>query len=621
MKRHRIVIFARLCDRSDHDEFTKKEKMLSNRNTKLFLAKNVKIYFACLSLVLLCFFSCCLFSFVGNVLAQTKNNNGNGGDVSVDKNTVTFNVSTVDYKDWFDDRCTNGIDDDKDGKIDSADSDCDGGARGLKPEMICDKDINKSSGYLSPFPTNLGYSPCNLDGVHDDYYSTSTANESNVWTSDKNFTVKVNASDSSGIDSIKIEWISGVSKSRDATSYWESAALENYKKLDTTLNPHRNSFTCSKSESCEICVVGGTCSNPVIPTSDLGISGVQQIILFRAIVTDGALNSVATGFDDMGASPKLDKFYRFVVCSTNCNMTPGKCANSNPTVSLVGYGHSNLCSNPSYVLKWKFKDINSSDKPSSYIIEARDKKNLSVVYSAVRSAGDVICTKVGSSTECEMSATLFNKFLELPNGDSLDIKLGHNTYDWRIKVYDNSTENHCLGISDWSPWSSELVPSLSITTPYAAPSVSFTMKNSGAAPKECSSGVCKFLENINFNSTSSVDPHTGIASYEWLIDGLKYGDKNSASLTNNFPVGQEKHTVALTVMDKQGFYCTKQEELSLGFPTTATLSVTPVNPINPVNSINPVKPIKPINPVTPTVPVAPAKPSTANPSWNEIIPD
>lgn len=557
--------------------------MLSNRNTQLFLAKNVKICFACLFLVSFCFFFYHLFSFAGDVLAQTQNDIGNGNrqgdnnkskaDNEVDKSTITFNVSTSDYKNWYDDRCANGIDDDSDGKIDMADADCDGGDKVLRVNMICDKDANKSSGYMLPFPTDLKYIPCDKDGIHDDYYSTGTTNESNVWTSDKNFTVKITASDPSGIDSIRIEWISGASIKREAADYWDANNLEKYKKDDAALNPHKSSFTCSNSKSCEICVVGGSCAHPVIPTGDLGIAGLQQLILFRAVVTDGAMNSITTGFDDTGIGPKLDKFYRFVVCSNSCNTDLTKCKNSNPTVSLIGYEHSNFCSAPTYTLKWKFEDVNIGDKPSSYLIEVRNKKNPSVVYSAVRSSGDVTCRK-GGSVVCEMSAILFNNFLSASDGTSMNIVLGNNTYDWRVKVYDNSKENHCLGISQWSSWSSDLKPSLSIVTPYSAPSVSFTMKNSEVAPKDCFSGECKFGEDIKFSSTGVADVNTGgIASYEWFIDGLRYGNKNSASFTNNFPVGQTKHTVALTITDKQGIHCTKKEELILDFPAAMVVPV------------------------------------------------
>ena len=519
----------------------------------LFPVKNIKKKSVFLSLFLFLVF----FVFSQGIFAQVQEEQNNS-DTSVDKKTITFNISTVDYANWFDDRCTNGIDDDKDGKTDNNDSDCDKGARGLTPNLICDKDGNKSSGYMEPLPANLKYSPCDKDGVHDDYYSTSTANEADVWTSDKNFTVKVGASDFSGIDSIKIEWISGVSKKRDASGYWDPKTLKKYQKADKDLNPHKTSFTCHPSSegkaSCEICVVGGTCAHPVIPTGDLGISGTQQIILFRAVITDGAGNSIATGFDDTEVSPKLDKFYRFVVCSSSCEEP--SCKNNNPEAELSGYDRKFSCEEPLlYTLKWKFKDKDVNDKPSSYILEARERDNPLVIYSAVRSAGDVSCRKTDSGTECAMSAILFKDFLRKDDGSSYNLEYNKN-YDWRVKVYDNSNEDHCLGISGWSPWSSELDPSLSFATPSPVTPASFTMTNGSG--KNCASGECKFLEDIKFTGTSETE---NIASYSWLIDGAKYGDKSST--TKNFPVGKVNYAIMLTVKDNQGISCSAGATLTL----------------------------------------------------------
>jgi len=524
------------------------------------LSKNIEKKILFLSLLIS---SCC---FAGNVFAAE--------DTTVRKDTVDINVSTIDHNNWYDDRCTNKKDDDGDGLIDGADKKapvCDGGETGLKPEVICDASSSESDGYLKiggALPTDLSMTPCNKDGVHDDYYSTSVSNEAYVQPSEKNFTIKVNASDPSGIDTIKIEWISGVSLKREAGSYWIPAKLEEYRKADTTLNPHKTSFICSgeNAGSCEICVVGGTCANPVIPTGDLGNTGSQQIIIFRAIITDGAMNTITTGFDDSNVSPVLDKFNRFVVCSTSCHTTID-CKNNNPEVVLVGYSHSDFCSNPIYTVKWKFKDQDSIDKPSTYIIEVRNRKNPSVVYSAVRSAGEVKCEKLGcqpcgtdEGVECEMSATLFNGFLEDPDGKLVNIELGNNTYDWRVEVYDNSSERNCIGISEWSSWSSDNKPSLSFTTPYPAPTVSFTMNN--AAGEDCSAGKCNISENITFNSTSKADPNAGSLSYEWYIDDLwsVYDRKNPVSKTF---FGGNEHQIRLTVKDGQGISCSKQDILKL----------------------------------------------------------
>lgn len=493
-------------------------------------------------------------------------------DIAVAKDNITVNVSTVDHGDWYDDRCTNKIDDDGDGAIDGADRKapvCDGGETGIKPEVICDASSSESDGYLKiagALPTDLDMAPCNRDGVHDDYYSTSTSNEMYVQPSEKNFTFRVSASDPSGIDAIKIEWISGASRSREAGSYWNPAKLIDYQKIDTALNPHKSSFTCKGVGVCEICVMGGTCANPVIPTADFSADGMQQIILFRAVITDGAMNSIATGFDDSSDAPVLDRFYRFVICSTNCH-TSSDCENHVPEAELVGAEHGDFCSNPLYTLRWKFKDKDSGDRPSTYAIEVRNHDIPSVVYSAVRSAGEVKCKVSGCApcgtdegVECDMSAILFNGFLEGPDGKSVNIEFGNKTYDWRVKVYDNSSEKNCIGVSEWTGWSSETSPSLSFTTPYSIPSVSFTMTNEDG--EDCSKGNCLGTDKISFKSTTKSDPRAGTLSYEWFVDNpvSVYSTENSFSNIFN---DDSTHKIRLAVADGQGISCFSETSLDL----------------------------------------------------------
>lgn len=491
-------------------------------------------------------------------------------DISVDKEMISFEVSTVDYADWYDDRCTNGLDDDGDGKKDGHDSDCDGGAKGLGPNLFCDASADANSGNVEPYPTDLAYSPCDKDGVHDDYYSTSAANENDVWTSDKNFTIRVKASDYSGIDSIRIEWISGVSRSRSAASYWDNASLEKYKKEDAKLNPHLSSHTCRFSSEdaaeCEICVVGGSCANPIIPTGDLGISESQQIIFMRAVVTDGAMNSIATGFDETGTSPALDKFYRFVVCSASCNADPDGCTNNSPTVSLLRHERQLACEGPLYTLVWQYEDVDQKSLPSSYILEVRNKDNPEEAYSAVRTAkGGLSCEDTcgcdGYHTKCEMSALLFDGFLHASDGSPKNIEYDDTTYEWRVKVYDDSKEKYCLGVSEWSKWSSQYGSSVSFTAPRPAPAPSFSMTNDSGT--DCSGGKCVFGEKITFADTSKADRSSGIASYDWSIDGKEYGSSSSPRVAETFAEG-DKHAISLTVTDGQGISCSAQAELSLG---------------------------------------------------------
>jgi len=516
-------------------------------------------------------------------------------DTVVAKDTITFGVSTVDHIDWYDDRCTNKKDDDGDGFTDGADKAapvCDGGDSGLSPQVVCDGGDKESDGYFvtdpktKTLPTDLSMSPCDRDEVHDDYYSTSASNEIYVQPSDKNFSIRVNASDPSGIDSIRIEWISGAKRDREAGSYWDPDKLALYQKEDVALNPHKSAFTCMNATVCEICVVGGSCANPVIPTGDLGNTGAQQIILMRAVITDGAMNTIATGFDDdKSTSPVLDKFYRFVICSSSCNTNPDKCVNDNPKATLLRYEKQFACEGPVYTLYWQFEDTDKNSKPSSYILEVRDRSNPDIIYSAVRTAKDGLtcidtCGCDGYYTKCEMYATLFKGFLQTSDGKPVNIDYGNKTYDWRVKVYDNSSEKYCVGVSDWTPWSSQMNPDLSFTTSYPGPKASFDMMNPGGL--DCSTaGVCKYGEDILFSSTSTVDPKTSIAAYEWFIDGVKVGSVDSSSITKNFTEGSSERTVSLSVTDKQGVKCSAQQEISLGGTIPGAGENAGWNEINP----------------------------------------
>lgn len=570
--------------------------MLRDRGESLTSKKDIRRTVGHVCLVLLFF---CIFLSSRSVFAAKK-------DDSVDKNTISVNVSTVGVNDWFDDRCTNGLDDDGDGLTDNADSDCDGGIKGLRPNVICDENGSKESYYVTPFPTNLEYKSCDKDKVHDDYYSTSTSNETYVQPSDRNFTIKVSASDPSSIDSIKIEWISGVNKSRDAGQYWDDTKLANFARLDTNLNPHKTSFTCKDAVGCEVCVVGGACAHPVIPTGDLGIIGLQQIILFRAVVTDGAMNSVTTGFDETGTSPQLDKFYRLVVCSTSCNTIPETCANNIPVATTEGTSESFTCFEPVplYTLKWKFKDKDKDDLPGSYVLEVRDRSKGNAIYTASRTSPvGLDCKKnsEGYGVVCEMSAVLFQGFLAKADGASASIEWGNKTYDWRVKIYDNSTESHCLGVSAWSSeWGAGSMASF--TTPYALPTPTFTVLNSVETPLNCLLGGCKFEEDIAFRSTSVTVPNTGTPGYKWYIDGPTVYSVGGTA-TKKFAVGAEMHSAKLVMTDRLGRSCAVEKSFALSataVPPSVEIIVPPPGPVITEEEIE-----------------TPDK----NASWNEIVPD
>ncbi|MFA7169518.1 MAG: hypothetical protein WC178_01560 [Candidatus Paceibacterota bacterium] len=439
--------------------------------------------------------------------------------------------------------CSDSIDNDGDGKIDSDDFKCDGAVD--KENVVVsvstsDQDnwYNEKDETLHTFAVcddNQGatydYSPCNSDGIHDDYYSTDTPNEVNVAPAEKNFTIKVNASDAFGINKIKIEWTSV--NVVPTVSDWNNGGIK------------KDSFTCSGSGSCVVCVQGGECDNDVIDPSFFIIPSdkQQQRFFFRSIITDNNGNSITTGFDNSKVEPILDKFYRFVICSSDCHASSCNPENHAPVVVVDGYDEAtNFCDGLSYRLKWIFSD-EDADKQAFYSVEVREKETIAPVYSVSRQSADSFCQ-------------IFDGIFT--NGD-----IGYGkTYEWRVKVSDDDSRDLCRGTSKWSEWSSM---EKSFTTPlHPYPSVSFTIENE--REESCDEGICSFLEDINFISTSKVFSVDKGVTYKWYIDS--FGPNSVYSTENNvlrkfLEVDEAMHNIRLSVTDSDGYICSVDQTLVL----------------------------------------------------------
>ena len=442
-----------------------------------------------------------------------------GCDAFVDKDNIFVTVSTVDQDNWYDDRCSDLVDNDFDGLKDQNDPDCDGGNikdADLDTFVVCDGISYR----------DYEHSPCNTGGPFDhyDYYSTSTNSEINVQPQEKDFTIRIDAADSFGIQSVKIEWING-----DKVLYndWLDA------------NPQKSSFTCMGSDLdagyCEICINGGTCKNDVISDTALDISGgkTQQRLFFRAIISDNNNNSIVLGYDnDLSKTPILDKFYRFVVCSSDCyECIP---ANSSPVATLDYYDvPADFCNGLNYTLRWIFTDSNSGDKQASYAIEVREKGTTEPTLSVTRPSSNQFFT-------------IFNNSL-----DGGDIQYGKN-YEWRVKVSDDDDRSLCVGVSEWSDWSDA---DKSFTTPpHAYPDVAFSASN--IKGEDCLDGDCSFLDEINFVDDSTTYATSGSNSYAWYVDDFSEVYSTEKDMTKVFLKSETTECdVKLKVTDGSGYSC------------------------------------------------------------------
>lgn len=401
---------------------------------------------------------------------------------TVNKSTITVLVSTTKQNNWYD-------------ESDSS----------LHTFAVCDEGKGSGSTYNK-------YVPCNTDGVHDDYYSTDTNDERNTYPASENFTIKASASASSGsMSKIKFEWLANITGTPSESS-WQGAALESY--------------TCSGTGTCSICVVGGTCAHPVIPQADLGVypdTGAQRKLFFRVTFSSSSGDNITTGWDST-----LDKFYRFVICGPTCSAHT--CGQYTPTVVPASVQNpADFCNglndtNGFYTLNWKYDKMPSKADQTYYKVSVRKKGTTNPIYAyESNSKGRITSFKVPSSW----------------------LSYG-NVYEWQVQV--KFKGQGC----EWnvtSPWSSG---STDINVPHRFPVPRINVTNASSA--DCLAGGCYQSDNITFNGSTSTTS-TGSPTYAWTLDGASY---SGASFSKVFTT--TSHKVRLKVTDSDGHSCTTPDK-------------------------------------------------------------
>lgn len=405
---------------------------------------------------------------------------------TVNKSTALVVVSTTDQNNWYDDK-------------DSS----------LNTFTVCDKDQGGR-----PYTKTV---PCNTDGVHDDYYSTDTKDERNVYPKKQNFTIKASASASSGsMSKIKFDWIASITTTPTEAD-WNSSVVESY--------------TCPASEAgaCTVCLSGGSCANDVIPREYLGVhprDGAQRRFFFRVTFASGS-DSVTTGWDST-----LDKYYRFVICGPLCH----SCVDYTPTVRpSSAQAPKSSCDGLNnvddfFTVGWTDENMPSSAEQTYYKVSVRKKADQAIVGSR-------------ESTSRNYSDTTF----EVPS----EWLVYGTVYEWQVQV--NFKGEGCEWKNVMSPWSSG---SANIDVSNRYPNLDYDVVNSVGA--NCLQGGCFETESLKFytsNSTASVNP-----VYNWIVDGVKYSGADFVipNVTGN------KHTFSVTVTDSYGHSCSDGESFELG---------------------------------------------------------
>lgn len=403
-------------------------------------------------------------------------------DATVNKSTASIVVSTTSQDNWYDDK-------------DSS----------LHTFTVCDK------GTGDPYSK---YVPCNTDGIHDDYYSTDTDDERNVYSTSQNFTIRASASASSGsMSKVKIEWIAGVTGTPNDSSW-------------TDKNEEPGSYTCSNTGTCTICIEGGSCAHPVIPRNALGVypDGAQRRFFFRVTFSSSSGDNVTTGWDST-----LDKFYRFVICGPKCS--EHTCEQYTPSVTPASVTNpADFCSglndtNGFFTIGWKSDKMPSNTVQTYYKVSVRKKGTTSPV----------------NSSEASSSATTFKVPSAWLNYDSI--------YEWQVTV--KFKGQGC----EWtvtSPWSNGAT---NINVPHRFPVPRMTVKSDIGA--DCFAGGCYRDENAKVDGSGSTTS-TGSATYAWVLDGGNYSGASFSKVL----IG-EKHNIQLKVTDSDGHSCSASKNFTL----------------------------------------------------------
>lgn len=445
------------------------------------------------------------------------------------KSLITVTASTVDRSDWFTDSAN--IDTDGDGIKDSRDT--------THPDYLkyryyalCDADLpsydsqSAKDAIMVPYVHDYSYKPCDRDDVHDDLHNSDVGNVLYIQPDSKKFKIKAEAMDNEGVGSILIEWRSGNPISASGNE-WKEA----------TTGKHACTNYGDGLDSCEVCAVGNTDCAPedrLIDYASLGIPSGSAVnrLFFRVTVTDSENESITTGYDDdTTRQPVFDRYFRMYMCSNKCHT----CTNTAAAVTLVGFTPpSNPCDGLNYKLDWDFPD---PDGQSFYELQVRDADT-----------GEVL-TSVQESSETE--AILSEGFLDGP--------LKHDTkYQWRIRAYDNSSEDSCQAVSEWSEWSDIDDATKTFTTPPDVPDPTFDMDIENTWTASCG---CSSSKTVTFKSTTAI---VGTAAYKWKIDGAEVGGVTEDSFTKLFIDDTDiTHTIHLTVTDDNGA-CTGSRILDLG---------------------------------------------------------
>lgn len=332
------------------------------------------------------------------------------------------------------------------------------------------------------------------------------------------FRIKIGANDTSGIKSVKIEW---VHVPTDASPNWSAA----------------NSKTCSGAY-CEICAVGGKCANPVIPLSDLAYNNTTSPVsasrlFFRAVVTDMKDNVAVTGFDS-----RFDKFYRLV-------MAPAASTCSGKTASnLVSGSEPDWCGSPARNLSWSY----DGKTDANFVVEVR------------KSSGTTIL--LPSSTSL-MQTDSNNLTIYKDEFDYLRKTGGGGDYVWRVKAI----EEGCA--PTFSAWSSPF----KVPAPYPAPRVSVSGNEDDT---DCLVEKCDFSKPVVFDAAGSA-VSVGTPKYEWFLNGSTVVESSASSFTKTFTElsggGEVKYSLKIT--DGSGQACSESGTVGIKRTKPSWTEVTP----------------------------------------------
>ena len=322
------------------------------------------------------------------------------------------------------------------------------------------------------------------------------------------FTLSATGGDDFGIGQILIEW---------TTDNWGTT----------------NDVSCNGIGICEVCVIGGSCSNKIIDPSSLAA---DTVFTYRTCVWDNNNNKACT--DD----------YSFIVL--NSNSTPWL---TDLEVIVPDFCESGL----EYILSWKFNDDDILDKQNYYEAQVKEGDNdwttgpfvinllkyvtadndgfsyhpiikgenneigtaeSSTVNTLVDNdaswvvdewkggtveinsgSGSPQTKLVASNTEHEI---FVNSWDINPGSDfgyevkSVDLEYGEKKYYWRVRATDDRTGGYAK--------TSEWVEGDLFTTPaYKFPQIEFSANLDSDPGKDCFLGGCKFGEDIVFHDDTT----------------------------------------------------------------------------------------------------------------------